>query len=241
MTNLHCYFSEFSQNLRKMETRLLISYRQVSLARRRCRHRTNEAPAHGRILWGQTGSEIRQILVPVWKKKKRKDDNTRVKHSPTLLLLLLFWYKTGDFPNEDDWHVWTSENTANRHESSLFCYIENVTRCSRYYTHTHTHLSQSRSLAAPVWLWRGWRRFGAASELERAAVLALGTVDPPVPVSDREGPPGPEARRGGAGRAAACRGSTEAGRAPSAFSPAGERTGRAPRAVAETLRGGRRR
>lgn len=221
-----------------METMLLISYHQVSLARRRCRHRTNVVPARGWTLWGQTGSAIRQILVPVKKKEKKKMTQHKDKALTDVVVIVLVqdWRLS-------EWRRLACVNLWKHSKSSWVLFILLCRKCKKVeqVSHTHTHLSQSQSLAAPVWLWRGWRRFGAASDLERAVVLALGTVDPPVPVSDRGGPAGPGARRGGAGRVAACRGSTAAGRALSAFSPVGGRTGRAPRAAAETWRGGRRR
>lgn len=34
--------------------------------------------------------------------------------------LLLFWYKTGDFPNDDDWQVWTSRKYRQQTVKKVF-------------------------------------------------------------------------------------------------------------------------
>lgn len=80
------------------------SYHPVFLAQHKCHHSTDVALCHDQTLWGEN-KDIRKVDICSSEKlcRIRHQTKTYLKaktNSPTL-----FWYKTGDFPNDDDWQV----------------------------------------------------------------------------------------------------------------------------------------
>lgn len=73
-------------------------YPPVFLAQRKRHHRPNKDPCQDESLWRFHWKRLEKFGSHQWGSVDKKD-------SP---LLLLFWYSTGDFPNDDDWQVRTS-------------------------------------------------------------------------------------------------------------------------------------